>query len=55
MVNEVLAKVLYNNIYVDKSHYELGINAAFWGDEPTALPAVAETVEVDPVGMWPWV
>jgi transposase len=55
MVNEALAKVLCHNLCcLIQSHYELGINATFWGDEPTVLPATAETAEVDPIEEWSW-
>jgi hypothetical protein len=56
MVNEALAKVLCHHICcLIQSHYELGINAAFWGDEPVGLPAVDEPAEVNPLGVWAWV
>lgn len=37
MVNEALAKVLCHDICaLIQSHYELGINATFWGEDPAA-------------------
>ena len=33
----------------------LRINATFWGDEPAALAAVAQTAKTDPAEMWAWV
>lgn len=56
MVNEALAKVFFHNICVlIQSHYELGINSTFWGDEPAAVSADAETAEANQVEMWDWV
>jgi hypothetical protein len=56
MINEALAKILAHNIcLLIQSHYELGIEATFWGtgDAAPALPAPA--VEGDPVEAWAWV
>jgi transposase len=56
MINEAVAKVLCHNICcLTQSHYELGINATFWGDEPAALPGITKTIEVDQVELWAWV
>jgi hypothetical protein len=60
MVNEALAKVLCHNLCcLVQSHYELGINATFWGEEvaetsePGALPAPADSDEL--ISMYDWV
>ncbi len=54
MINEALAKVLCHNICcLIQSHYELGIEATFWGKEDMA-PA-SEAVETDPMEAWAWV
>jgi transposase len=60
MVNEALAKVLCHNVCVlIQSHYELGINPMFWGEEvteagkPEALPATADADEL--IDMYAWV
>ena len=48
MVNEALAKVLCHNICcLIQSHYELGIEATFWGKEDMAVKS--EKVEADPI------
>lgn len=54
MTNEALCKVLCHNLCcLIQSHYELGINAAFWGKED-ARPKY-EAVELDPIEAFAWV
>ncbi len=56
MTNEALCKVLcHNTCCLIQSHYELGINATFWGEEVASLPIPAEREEADHVEMWTWV
>jgi transposase len=60
MANEALAKVLCHNICcLIQSHYELGINPVFWGQdaaemtEPEPAPAPADSDEM--ISMYAWV
>ena len=47
--------VRHNNLCCPiESSYELGIEATYWGAEPTDLPEPAETAEPDPAEMWAW-
>jgi transposase len=57
MANEALCKVLCHNLCCCiQSTYELGVEARFWGREPTASPAdTGEAAEGDPAEMWAWV
>jgi transposase len=57
MANEALCKVLCHNLCcLIQSTYELGVEAIFWGREPTAsLAATGEPTEGDPAEMWAWV
>jgi DDE family transposase/SWIM zinc finger len=57
MRNEALCKILCHNVCcLIQSHYELGIEATFWGkewEEPESPPAVPPVC--DPVDFWAWV
>jgi transposase len=54
MVNEALCKVLCHNLCcLIQSHYELGINATFWGQEDVVVET--EAVEIDPIEALAWV
>jgi hypothetical protein len=50
MVNEALAKVLCHNIRcLIQGHYELGVNATFWGKEDAAVASESSEMEVDSI------
>ncbi len=54
MRNEALCKVLAHNLCcLIQSHYELGINATFWGKED--VEPKREAIEVDPIEAMAWV
>jgi hypothetical protein len=56
MVNEALCKVLCHNICVlVQSHYELGIEATFWGTREANRQAEAEVLPVEDLAAWEWV
>ena len=56
MVNEALAKVLCHNLCcLIQSHYELGINATFWGKEDVMVKSESVEAEVDLVEAYAWV
>jgi hypothetical protein len=55
MVNEALATVLcHNRCCLIQSHYELGINATFWGEEDVVVEPT-ELVEFDQIEALAWI
>jgi hypothetical protein len=57
MVNEALCKILCHNICcLIQSHYELGVEAPFWGKEAEAKPLAVTSLPgpSDPIEAWAW-
>jgi hypothetical protein len=55
MVKEVLCKVLCHNVCcLIQSHYELGVEAVFWGQDTTVVEPEPVAVGA-PVEAWDWV
>jgi hypothetical protein len=56
MANEALCKVLCHNICcLIQSHYELGVEATFWGDARDKAAATPATFEMDDIEALAWV
>jgi hypothetical protein len=55
MRNEALAKVLCHNVCcLIQSHYELGVEIAFWGQGVTTTKPATVSPEFDPVAVFEW-
>ena len=56
MINEALAKVLCHNICcLIQSHFELGIEATFWGKEDVTVKNETVEANFDPIEAYVWV